>query len=86
MNHARAAIFAALFLPFFAFCAVAQDVTLTSRDGGIEISGNLLGFDGDFDYAALVHQGRGRRIAGGATEQSLLVRKAQRDNLDCNEA
>lgn len=48
MNHARAAIFAALFLPFFAFCAVAQDVTLTSRDGGIEISGNLLGFDGEF--------------------------------------
>jgi len=26
----------------------AQDVTLTSRDGGVEVSGNLLGFDGEF--------------------------------------
>ncbi|RBI77578.1 cell envelope biogenesis protein OmpA [Roseovarius sp. TE539] len=28
--------------------AVAQDVTLTSRDGDVEISGNLLGYDGEF--------------------------------------
>ncbi|GAB4298060.1 MAG: phosphate ABC transporter substrate-binding/OmpA family protein [Roseovarius sp.] len=28
--------------------AAAQDVTLTSRDGSVEISGNLLGFDGEF--------------------------------------
>ncbi len=26
----------------------AQDVTLTSRDGGVEVSGNLLGYDGEF--------------------------------------
>lgn len=44
----RAASFAALFvLAFFRF-ALAQDVTLTSRDGDVEISGDLLGFDGEF--------------------------------------
>lgn len=31
-----------------AFSASAQDVTLTSRDKSIEISGNLLGFDGTY--------------------------------------
>ena len=31
-----------------ATAAIAQDVTLTSRDGDVEISGNLLGFDGEF--------------------------------------
>lgn len=44
----RAAAFAALFVCFTTSCALAQDVTLTSRDGGVEISGNLLGFDGEF--------------------------------------
>ncbi|MEM6309502.1 MAG: phosphate ABC transporter substrate-binding/OmpA family protein [Pseudomonadota bacterium] len=48
MNNARAAIFAVLLFFASALTAVAQDVTLTSRDGGIEISGNLLGFDGEF--------------------------------------
>jgi len=28
--------------------AQAQDVVLTSRDGSIEISGTLLGFNGEF--------------------------------------
>jgi phosphate transport system substrate-binding protein len=40
-----AAIFAALFAVSSSF---AQDVTLLSRDGGVEISGDLLGFDGEF--------------------------------------
>ena len=48
MAWVRAAIVAALFL----FCSVplgmAQDVTLTSRDGTVEITGDLLGFDGEF--------------------------------------
>ncbi|MEQ9258258.1 MAG: phosphate ABC transporter substrate-binding/OmpA family protein [Roseovarius sp.] len=44
----RAAFCAALFLLGLAGAAVAQDVTLTSRDGNVEISGNLLGFDGEF--------------------------------------
>ena len=43
----RAACIAALFL-FSAVGAVAQDVTLTSRDGKVELSGMLSGFDGEF--------------------------------------
>ncbi|UMA64829.1 phosphate ABC transporter substrate-binding/OmpA family protein [Roseivivax marinus] len=42
----RAALFSALFAA--GVPAAAQDVTLTSRDGAIELSGTLLGFDGEF--------------------------------------
>ncbi|MEL6465803.1 MAG: phosphate ABC transporter substrate-binding/OmpA family protein [Pseudomonadota bacterium] len=42
----RAAIFAAL--SFFGTVLIAQDVTLTSPDGQVELSGTLLGFDGEF--------------------------------------
>ncbi len=48
MAQVRAAFYAALFLLGAACMAVAQDVTLTSRDGNVEISGDLLGFDGEF--------------------------------------
>ncbi|WP_135502663.1 substrate-binding domain-containing protein [Roseovarius aestuariivivens] len=48
MTKVRAAILAALFLLAGSGLALAQDVTLTSRDGNVEISGNLLGFDGEF--------------------------------------
>ncbi|WP_397541546.1 substrate-binding domain-containing protein [Roseovarius salis] len=48
MAWMRAAGFAALFLWVFSTLALAQDVTLTSRNGDVEISGNLLGFDGEF--------------------------------------
>lgn len=44
----RAAFCAALFLLAGGLAALAQDVTLTSRDGNVEVSGNLLGFDGEF--------------------------------------
>lgn len=44
----RAATLAALTFCCTALPAAAQDVTLTSRDGGVEITGNLLGFDGEF--------------------------------------
>lgn len=44
----RAAIFAALTVCCTGISATAQDVTLTSRDGDVEISGNLQGFDGEF--------------------------------------
>lgn len=37
---------------------------------------SLLGFDADFDYAAIVHEGRGRRIFPAAPDNSLLLRKA----------
>ncbi|MBY6003723.1 substrate-binding domain-containing protein [Salipiger bermudensis] len=46
MGLVRAAIFAALFIagaPLW-----AQDIALRSRDGGIELTGTLLGFDGEF--------------------------------------
>ncbi|WP_108483829.1 substrate-binding domain-containing protein [Oceaniglobus ichthyenteri] len=42
----RAAITAVLF--FFGTTLWAEDVTLTSRDGSVEVSGNLLGYDGEF--------------------------------------
>lgn len=48
MTQLRAAIIAALFLCLAAFSAAAQDVTLTSRDGDVTITGDLLGFDGEF--------------------------------------
>ena len=48
MTMMRAAFFAAHFLFANALAAQAQDVTLTSRDGDVEVSGNLLGFDGEF--------------------------------------
>ncbi|HYG76254.1 MAG TPA: DUF1549 and DUF1553 domain-containing protein [Planctomycetota bacterium] len=37
---------------------------------------SLLGFEPDFDYDALVKEGRGRRVFPAAPEQSLLLRKA----------
>jgi len=53
MAYLRAAFSAALLLavPLLAGLprsAAAQDVTLTSRDGEVEIGGTLLGFDGEF--------------------------------------
>ncbi|MDJ0628444.1 MAG: phosphate ABC transporter substrate-binding/OmpA family protein [Rhodobacter sp.] len=48
MTINRAAIFAALFLWAMLGRAAAEDVTLTSRDGSVEITGNLLSFDGEF--------------------------------------
>ncbi len=48
MANIRAAIFAALTMCCTVLPAAAQDVTLTSRDGDVQISGNLLGFDGEF--------------------------------------
>ena len=48
MRMGCAAILAALVVSGGSGPAAAQDVTLTSRDGGVEISGDLLGFDGEF--------------------------------------
>lgn len=44
----RAAILAALSFLMVPGLALAQDVMLRSHDGSVEISGNLLGFDGEF--------------------------------------
>ena len=37
---------------------------------------SLLGFDSDFDYAAIAREARGRRVFPNAAEESLLLRKA----------
>lgn len=48
MARFRAAFFAGFFLWNAQQPVLAQDVTLTSPDGAVEVSGNLLGFDGEF--------------------------------------
>ncbi|MDE4134347.1 phosphate ABC transporter substrate-binding/OmpA family protein [Phaeobacter sp. QD34_3] len=48
MAFLRAAICAALLLSGTALPLFAQDVTLSSPDGAVEITGNLLGFDGEY--------------------------------------
>ncbi len=65
----RAAVFAALSLLLGAVNVLAQDVTLSSQDGDIEISGTLLGFDGQFYrvetvYGELTVDGSGVRCEG----------------------
>ncbi|MSU21000.1 MAG: DUF1553 domain-containing protein [Pedosphaera sp.] len=45
-----------------------------SGQNGFHLS--LLGFEPDFDYDALVREGRGRRVFPAAPDQSLLLRKA----------
>ncbi|WP_120633083.1 phosphate ABC transporter substrate-binding/OmpA family protein [Ruegeria sp. EL01] len=47
MTFLRAAA-AALFSMTLASGVMAQDITLTSHDGKVEVAGNLLGFDGEF--------------------------------------
>ncbi|WP_298840685.1 phosphate ABC transporter substrate-binding/OmpA family protein [uncultured Roseobacter sp.] len=71
MTLLRAAFCAALFL--FALCRPlgAEDVTLTSRDGEVELSGTLLGFDGelyriDTIYGELTVDGSGVTCDGPA--------------------
>lgn len=64
-----AAVFAALFLFGTTLSATAQDVTLTSRDSKVELSGTLLGFDGEFyrvetEYGELTVDGSGVLCAG----------------------
>lgn len=65
----RAAVFAALFLFGGTGMSAAQDVALSSRDGKIELSGTLLGFDGQFyridtEYGELTIDGSGVQCAG----------------------
>ena len=48
MTILRAAIFAALFLFASIGHSSAEDVTLTSRDGAMQVVGSLLSFDGEF--------------------------------------
>ncbi|SFS82681.1 phosphate ABC transporter substrate-binding protein, PhoT family [Sulfitobacter marinus] len=69
LTSLRAAVFAALFLSGGTAQLAAQDVALTSRDGKIELSGTLLGFDGEFyridtEYGELTVDGSGVQCAG----------------------
>jgi phosphate transport system substrate-binding protein len=64
MKNLCAALWAALFLCLIGASAIADDVTLRSRDGAIELSGTLLGFDGEFyrvetQYGELTVDGSG---------------------------
>lgn len=59
-----AAIFAALFFLGISPAAFAQDVTLTSRDGSINVDGTLMSYDGEFyrvetAYGTLTLDGQG---------------------------
>jgi phosphate transport system substrate-binding protein len=63
-----AAVFAAL---LFTGAATAQDVTLTSRDGSLSLTGTLQGYDGEFfrietDYGPLTVDGQGVTCDGPA--------------------
>ncbi|WP_456388231.1 substrate-binding domain-containing protein [Profundibacter sp.] len=69
MKILRAAVLAALFITGMLAPALAQDVTLTSRDGKVSVSGTLLSFDGEFFrvdtiYGALTLDGTGVTCAG----------------------
>ena len=69
MAWVRAAMVAAL--SFLSTALLAQDVTLTSPDGQVELSGTLLGFDGEFYrietvYGELTVDGSGVRCEGPA--------------------
>lgn len=63
MTGFRAAVFAAPFV-FWAGALAAQDVTLLSRDGSVEVAGTLLSYDGEFyrvdsPYGVLTLDGSG---------------------------
>jgi len=65
----RAALGFVLIQAFLALPLMAQDVTLTSRDGSVEISGALVGYDGEFYrvdtvYGTLTVDGSGVLCAG----------------------
>jgi len=67
----RAAGLAAFFVWTLLAPLAAQDVTLTSPDGSVEVNGTLLGFDGEFYrvetiYGELTVDGSGVNCAGPA--------------------
>ena len=67
----RAVHLAAFFIWLISAPLAAQDVTLTSPDGSVEVNGTLLGFDGDFYrldsvYGELTIDSTGVNCAGPA--------------------
>ncbi|WP_082802197.1 phosphate ABC transporter substrate-binding/OmpA family protein [Falsihalocynthiibacter arcticus] len=70
MNILRAAVCAALFV-FTPLLAHSQDVTLSSLDGGVTLSGALVSYDGEFyrvdtEYGVLTLDGSGVYCSGPA--------------------
>jgi phosphate transport system substrate-binding protein len=70
MTFYRVAV-AALFSAIYTLNASAQDISLTSHDGKVEVVGNLLGFDGEFyrvdtQFGELTVDGSGVTCAGPA--------------------
>jgi phosphate transport system substrate-binding protein len=71
MRLQHAAGFAAFLVWLITAPLAAQDVTLTSPDGSVEVSGTLLGFDGEFYrvdtvYGELTVDGSGVNCEGPA--------------------
>ena len=71
MSTRCAALLAALFLFATGLKVAAQDITLTSQDGSVQVSGTLLGFDGEFYrvetvYGELTVDGSGVSCEGPA--------------------
>ncbi len=72
MRFLRAALCAALFsVCLLSVPASANDITLTSRDGSIELNGTLLGYDGEYyrvetEYGVLTVDGSGVLCDGPA--------------------
>lgn len=69
MERLRVAIIVALIAIGLGLPALAQDVTLTSRDGKVSVSGRLLTYDGEFfridsEFGALTLDGTGVTCAG----------------------
>jgi len=69
MSFQRAATFAALIMFFLSSQGLAQDVTISSHDGAVELSGTLLGYDGEFyridtRYGVLTVDGSGVVCSG----------------------
>ena len=69
MGYCRVTLWALFFEFALSAVAFSQDVTLTSRDGSIEINGTLLGYDGEFYrvdsiYGELTLDGSGVQCSG----------------------
>ncbi len=69
MINLRAAFFAALFLVLTGTLSHADDITLTTRDGSISLSGDLVGYDGAFyrietEFGILTVDGSGVNCEG----------------------
>lgn len=79
MRNLGKALRLGLFLASIGGQALAQDVTLTSRDGGVQLSGQLLTYDGEFyridtEFGELTLDGSGVQCTGpGCPELSAYV-------------